>query len=327
MTRQLNGVGNTCKLYPDYRFHRDAKSHMLKRVYRRVVDRIGDVAATTTSDRLATREACSPAVKASQVALTHQFRELFRTGGARPSFSDVQFRVFSQHGEDGILLYLFSLLGTVNKTCVELCCGDGIECNTANLIVNHRWTGALFDGNRENIRQATEFYSSHPDTHIWPPKVRAAWIDRDNVNQLVRDAGISGEIDLLSLDIDGVDYWLWEALDVISPRVVVLEINHLWGPVESVTVPYASDFKAVRTEHGSDYAGASIAAFVSLGRRKGYRLVGANDIATNAFFVRNDLEHPWLEEVDPSVLFWHQRAKFGMEVRLPGVRDMAWERV
>jgi hypothetical protein len=96
---------------------------------------------------------------------------------------------------------------------------------------------------------------------------------------------------------------------------------------EAVTVPYSDDFKAVFSVHGSDYAGASIAAFVNLAERKGYRLIGANDIATNAFFVRNDLTHAWLPAVSPSELFWHPRALFGVRTRLQGVRNMPWERV
>jgi len=122
-------------------------------------------------------------------------------------------------------------------------------------------------------------------------------------------------------------HWLWKALSVLSPRVVVTEINHLWGPEDAVTVPYADDFKAVFTQYGSDYAGASIAAFNKLAQTKGYRLVGANAFATNVFFVRNDLLHPWLPEVSPKSLFWHPRAAFGQNVRFQGIKDMAWERV
>ena len=260
-----------------------------------------------------------------QLNLTTQYKLLYK---ADPSekvlLSQTGFSCYSQHEEDGILLFIFSLIGVENKKCVEICAGTGIECNTANLIIHHKWIGLLCDGNPDNIAIAKEFYKNFPTTQIWPPKIQHAWISLDNVNNLIKDNGFEGEIDLLSLDIDGIDYWLWKGINIINPRVIVLEINHLWGPEKSVSVPYKPDFKAEFTEYGSDYAGASIAAFVKLGKEKGYRLVGTNAFATNAFFIREDIKHDWLPEVSPNSCFDHPRAKFGMEVRLPKVKDKEW---
>jgi hypothetical protein len=243
------------------------------------------------------------------------------------NLKDVGFRIHSQHEEDGILLYIFSLIGNTNKKCVEICAGDGIECNTANLIINHRWIGLLCDANEKNIKKAKRFYSINPNTKYWPPKIRKKWITKSNVNRLIKENGFHGEIDLLSLDIDGIDYWLWKEISCISPRVVVLEFNHLWGPKTSVTVPYQDDFVAESTEYGSDYAGASLNAFVKLSKKKNYRLVGTNAIATNAFFIRNDILCAWLPEIDPSTCFDHPRAEFGMKHRLPGVINKEWVKV
>jgi hypothetical protein len=240
------------------------------------------------------------------------------------NFSDVGFKVNSQHDEDGILLYIFSLIGTTNKKCVEICAGDGIECNTANLIMNHSWIGLLCDGGPKNVEKAKTFYASHPRTMYWPPKIVCHWISTSNVNQIMLENDFNGEIDLLSLDIDGIDYWLWKEISCISPRVVVLEFNHLWGPDVSVTVPYADDFKAEFTQYGSDYSGASLMAFVKLAKEKGYRLVGTNTIGTNAFFIRNDVLNDWLPEIETSSCFKHPRAQFGMEYRLPGVKNKQW---
>jgi hypothetical protein len=263
----------------------------------------------------------------AQLSLMMQYKNLFASGHHALKLSEVGFRVNSQHEEDGILLYIFALIGVTNKICVEICAGDGIECNTSNLIINHKWTGLLVDGNDANVDVAREFYSRHPNTMIWPPQVRKAWITKDNVNQVISDGGINGSIDLLSLDIDGVDYWLWEAMNVINPRVVVLEFNHLLGPDKAVTVPYSDSFVAEFTRYGSDYAGASLAAFVKLGRKKGYRLIGTNAFATNAFFIREDVKHPWLEEVSATSCFDHPRAKFGIEVRYPPVATKPWVEV
>jgi len=247
--------------------------------------------------------------------------------GTPPTFRDVGFRTHSQHEEDGILHYIFALIGTANQQCVELCAGDGIECNTANLILNHRWTGLLCDGNDGNVARARQFYTSHPDTRYWPPTIVHAWITRGNADDIIRCNGFSGEVDLLSLDMDGVDYWVWKDIGCISPRVVVLEFNHLWGPEESFSVPYSDDFVAEFGPHGSDYAGASLMAFVKLGREKGYRLVGTNGIATNAFFVRNDIYCDWLPEIDPASCFNHPRARFGISQRLPNVKNRTWVKV
>lgn len=237
------------------------------------------------------------------------------------------FRIYSQHDEDGILLYIFSLIGTVNKKCVEVCAGNGMECNTANLIVNHRWTGLLMDGNKENIDKAKEFYRKNKNTMFWPPSIVQAWITRENINELIAQNGFEGEIDLLSLDIDGNDYWIWKAIDVISPRVIVLEYNHLLGPDRSLTVPYDPAFVAEFTEYGSDYAGASLTAFVKLGHNKGYRLVGTNSIGTNAFFIRNDIKHSWLPEISAKACFFHPRVRFGMDVRWKKVENKQWQEV
>src|SRR5262245_13994514 len=171
------------------------------------------------------------------------YQELARRKTVLPSFSDVEFRCFSQNGEDGILLFLFSLVGTANRKVVEICAGDGIECNAANLIINHGWQGLLFDGNSEQVARGNAFYRTCPTTWVSPPTFVSAWITAENVNSLVRLHGASGSIDLLSLDIDGNDYWLWKGLDCIEPRVVVLEFNGSCGPDRSVAMSYDPDYR------------------------------------------------------------------------------------
>lgn len=259
-----------------------------------------------------------------QKSLTLMYQSHYHAGFPAPAIRDVGFRVHSQHEEDGILHFIFSLIGTTQKKCVEICGGDGIECNTANLIVNHRWLGLLCDGDEANIARAVAYYANHPDTKWWPPAIVRAWVTRGNVNNLIQDHGFDGEIDLLSLDIDGVDYWIWSEISCISPRVVVLEFNHLLGPDLSVTIPYSDGFVPEYTEFGTEYAGASLGAFVKLGRRKGYRLVGTNAIASNAFFVRDDIECRWLPEIEPSGCFGHPRAQFGMKTGYPRIKDRPW---
>jgi hypothetical protein len=262
-----------------------------------------------------------------QTVLAILYKQQYQSRCHPLSIKDVGFRLYSQHEEDGILLFIFSLIGTMNKRCVEICAGNGMECNTANLIIHHRWTGLMCDGSEKNVEQAKQFYATNPDTQYWPPTIINKWITKDNVNRIIQENGFTGEIDLLSLDIDGIDYWLWDEISCISPRVVVLEFNHLWGPYTSVTVPYKHDFVAEFTRYGSDYAGASLQAFVKLNRKKGYRLVGTNAIATNAFFIRDDISCDWLPEIDVSTCFDHPRAQFGIKHRLPGVKNKEWVEV
>jgi hypothetical protein len=232
----------------------------------------------------------------AQLALFQHYRELVRAKAPLPQFEDVEFRVCSQNGEDGILLYIFAVIGMTTRVAVEICAGDGIQCNAANLILNHGWTGLLVDGDPAKVERGRAFYANSPDTFTWPPAFAHAWVTGETVNDLITAYGIGGEIDLLSIDLDGVDWWVWKAIHVVRPRVVVAEYQDCWGPDQALTVPYSPDFRA-RWEHGAlYYGGASLAAFVELGRVKGYRFVGAQRYGFNAFFVRNDLGRDVLPE-------------------------------
>ena len=234
----------------------------------------------------------------TQVLLKLRYQELARQGAALPRLSDVEFRHRSQNGEDGILLYVFSLIGVTNRRVVEICAGDGVECNAANLIINHGWRGLLIDGDPALVARGRSFYSTNRDTWSAPPIIKDAWITVDNINSVVGDAGFHGPIDLLSLDIDGNDYWIWNALTCIEPRVVVLEFNAGCGPDRSVTMSYRSDYRLDVTRQPYR-CGASLPAFVKLARMKGYRLVGVQSLGFNAFFVRDGLGVDLLPERSP----------------------------
>lgn len=237
------------------------------------------------------------------------------------------FSNLSQTDEDGILLYLFSVLGAPTRTAIEMCCGEAIESNTANLILNHGWNALLVDGDPDNVKRAKRFFANTRMTYVYPPKVVQAWITRDSINSLIESNGFGGEIDLLSLDLDGVDYWLWKAITVANPRVVVVEYQDILGPDRALTVPYADDFRAdaySETNNMPNFAGASLAAFVRLARQKGYRLVGVNRLGYNAFFVRNDLGAGILPELPIEEAFKHPKNVEGMRERYPLVADLPW---
>lgn len=264
---------------------------------------------------------------AIQNLLRLQLRREWLDSGRLPEFHESEFRYYSQNGEDGILHLIFSLIGTTNKRVVEICCGDGVECNAANLIVNRGWRGLLFDGGPRNIDRARAFYESHPNTMNCIPRLRNAWITRKNVNKLIEAEKFDGEVDLLSLDLDGVDYWIWESLEAIKPRVVVVEYQDILGPERCVSVPYQDDFKAEFDGHEANYAGASLPAFVKLARTKGYRLVGCEELCFNAFFIRNDVGQDIFSEKPVSCGFTHPRVAEGIARRWPRVKDREWVEV
>jgi len=233
----------------------------------------------------------------AQKLLMQQYRVLAAHGGGHlPSLEDVGFRIYSQFEEDGILLYLFSLIPPDNRRCVEICAGDGRECMTTNLIVNHGWWGYLFDGDEKNVRNGQRFFANQQETFLHPPRFTRAWITAENVNEHLCAAGVSGVVDLLSLDMDGMDYWVWKAVTAIKPRVVVCETNNLIPAGRALTVPYAREF--VATADG--FCGASLEAMCRLGKSKGYRLIGTHRFGFNAFFMASGVGEDLFPEVEPS---------------------------
>jgi hypothetical protein len=196
-----------------------------------------------------------------------------------------EFQVFSQFGEDGIIQHLVAKVPIENDVFVEFGVEDYTESNTRFLLVNDNWRGLVLDGSDAHQR----WLESHPTG--WRHEIQAvtAFIDRDNINALIGGAGITGDIGILSIDLDGNDMWILEAIDVVSPRILILEYNATFGPEAAVTVPYDPAF--VRGEkHASNlYWGASLAALTRTARDKGFSLVGSNIAGNNAFYVRDDV--------------------------------------
>ena len=264
--------------------------------------------------------------KILQRSLTFQYKNLLKDNVEMlRTFEEVGLRVFSQGDEDGILLYIFSLIGTTNKKVVEICAGDGIECNSANLIINHGWVGLLFDGSDIHVKKGKNFYSRCKDTLIYPPTFVKAWITAENINSLIQAHGFEGEIDLLSIDMDGMDYWVWKVIDCIRPRVMICEYQDIWGYEKAVTVPYSPHFN--RFAIHPDYCGASLGAWKRLGSAKGYRLIGCNRYGYNAFFMRSDVGENIFPEILTKECFKHPKVIDGMKNRLPQVMRYQWVEV
>ena len=205
------------------------------------------------------------------------------------SLRQVEFGVFSQWGEDGIIEYLVSRAAIPNETFVEFGVQDYAESNTRFLLKHRNWTGLVIDGSVGNVRRIR----AHPISQMYDLRSVAAHITAENINALIRGAGIEGDIGLLSVDIDGNDYWVWKAIDVISPRVVVCEYNSVFGDEHAVTVPYDPGFDRMAAHHSKLFFGASLPALRRLAGEKGYVFVGCNTSGVNAFFVRADCAGPF----------------------------------
>ena len=209
--------------------------------------------------------------------------EMRQTSTAK--LEDAEFRVFSQWGEDGIIQQLIRRIRIERRVFVEFGVENYLESNTRFLLTNNQWSGLVIDGSQENIAYIKQ------DIIYWASNLKAecAFIDTDNINQLLRSNGITGDIGLLSVDIDGNDYWVWQAIDAVSPRIVICEYNSHFGPDAEVTTPYDPAFVRGSAHYSHIYYGASITALTSLAARKGYSLVAGNRASNNVFFVRNDV--------------------------------------
>lgn len=224
--------------------------------------------------------------------LAHEYRQRDKVG----KLADVEFSVFSQWGEDGIIEWLVDKISDIPQTFVEFGVENYHESNTRYLMQHRNWRGLVIDGSEHNIANIRQQNIS------WRYDLNAvcAFINRDNINELIKNSSFSGDIGILSVDIDGNDYWVWEAIDCVNPVIVVCEYNAVLGDTQRISIPYQADFVRNQAHHSNLYFGASLPALVSLAKVKGYRLVGSNLNGVNAFFVRDDKAaevFPYLDEI------------------------------
>lgn len=192
------------------------------------------------------------------------------------------YKVYSQNDEDGIIHEVFRRIGTKSKLFVEFGVQDGLESN-CHLLLHYGWKGLWIEGSKEYCEDLKMRF--RPVINEGKLVIANEFITKNNINNIIEKNGFSGEIDLLSVDIDGNDYYVWAALDIINPRVVITEYNGKFPPDLEWQQAYNPD----HIWDGSDWHGASLKSFEILGREKGYRLVGTNLRGCNAFFVREDL--------------------------------------
>jgi hypothetical protein len=214
--------------------------------------------------------------------LTDRVRSVNPTVG----LNDVEFSVYSQFGEDGILQWLLSRIRIENPCFVEFGVENYEESNTRFLLKQNNWKGLVIDSSASNI----EYIRNDPEL-IWRYDLTSvcSHITTDNINHLLQANGFEGDIGLLSIDVDGNDYWIWKAITVVNPRIVICEYNAVFGSEHAFTIPYSESFSR-RKAHFSDlFFGASLKALCSLAEEKGYVFVGCASAGNDAFFVRNDV--------------------------------------
>lgn len=216
-----------------------------------------------------------------------------------------EWRIFSQNGEDGILDEIFRRIGAGKRTLVEIGVDDGRQCNTALLVKRARWSGWMIEGNPTRAAALARNYRRYRKRL----RTIQRMIDADNVRALFEELGVPNELDLLSIDVDGNDYWVWRALGEYRPRVVVIEFNIAYPPPALWVMAYDPEHRFDDTSH----YGASLASMCELGKQLGYALIGSDCNVVNAFFLRDDvLAKSKFERVRPEDVYhypptfpWH----------------------
>ena len=193
-----------------------------------------------------------------------------------------EFSGFSQNGEDGVLDVLRGRLTASNRCFVEIGSGDGVENNTAWLLVAEKYAGLMVEGDPWLARRTRR--------NITPLSIgcdcRSLFVTRNSVEQ-VRALAPCADPDVFSLDIDGNDYHIMKAaFDAgFRPRIIVVEYNAVFGPERRLTIEYQSNFMLADADPRRLRYGVSIAGWRSLMDSQGYRFVTVERCGVNAFFV------------------------------------------
>jgi len=207
-----------------------------------------------------------------------------KSHGVHESIQDAEFKVFSQFGDDGIIQYLIHNVEIDHRKFVEFGVEDYTEANSRFLLVNNNWSGLVIDGNKSNIDRVRQ------DEISWKYDLIAveAFVTRENINEYLLRNNFADGIGMLSIDVDGNDYWIWESIHAVDPVIAVVEYNSVFGCDHAITIPYDPTFVRTRAHRSNLYWGASLKALCMLADRKGYCFVGSNSAGNNAYFVKKN---------------------------------------
>ena len=222
-----------------------------------------------------------------------------------------EYQVFSQAGDDGLIQHLVRHVPISHRIFVEFGVENYLESNTHFLLWKDHWAGLVMDGSQKHI----DFIRRDPLYCRRALKAERAFITVANINQLLADHLPTQSIGLLSIDIDGNDYWIWKAIQKVTPAIVITEYNHRFGASRAVTVPYAEDFVRGQAHPSRIYYGASLKGLWILAQEKGYDLVGCNSFGNNAFWVRRDLRPASLRALTTEEAYCSGQFKEGCDAR------------
>lgn len=213
--------------------------------------------------------------------------------------SESEFSCYSQFGEDGIIQYLINNLDIQNKTFIEFGVENYEESNTRFLLENNNWKGLVIDSSSKN----TNFIKSQE--YYWKRNLKVSnnFIGRENINKIFLENDFSGEIGILSIDIDGNDYWVWDEINIVKPEILIIEYNARFGKDLNVSIPYNKDFVRSNFYPEKVIYGASIKAINKLSIKKGYELVYINSNGNNAFFVDKNKLNEKVKKADINEIF------------------------
>ena len=202
--------------------------------------------------------------------------------------NDIEFKIFSQFGDDGIIQYLIYKLQIEEKNYnfIEFGVENYLESNTRYLLLNNNWSGLILDSSEKNINQIKN------SGFFWKYDLEAksCFINRSNINNILLESKIDkNNIGILSIDIDGNDFWVWKEITVIDPLIVIVEFNSVFGFHEKISVPYDENFYRTKAHHSNLFWGASLEAFKFLAAQKGYEFFSTNSAGNNAYFIKKDL--------------------------------------
>lgn len=207
-----------------------------------------------------------------------------KLNGIYDNIQKSEFKVFSQWGDDGIIQYLINNIDTGHNKFIEFGVENYTESNTRFLLINNNWKGLVIDGNKSNI----DYIRQDPIYWKYELIARHCFIHKKNINSTISDCNFSGKIGILSIDIDGNDYWIWECISVVDPAIVIIEYNSVFGNKHAITIPYDSTFNTSKAHYSNLFFGCSLKALYLLAQRKGYVFVGSNSNGNNAYFIRKD---------------------------------------
>ena len=201
------------------------------------------------------------------------------------NLSNVEFQVFSQWGEDGIIDWLVNKFGEIPKSFLEIGTENYKESNTRFLLINNNWDGFIIEADKSSVQdiKSQKVYWKYNLT------VENEFVSQDNINKIIKRINVPKKLGILSLDIDGVDYWILKKMSSLEPSIIICEYNSLFGQKKAITVPYKKNYIRSNEHYSNLYYGASIKAFIDLLKKRNYFFIGTNSAGNNAFFVRKNI--------------------------------------